>query len=30
VAVIRDETTRFAEERNMRKRIAELKKHIFA
>jgi hypothetical protein len=30
VAVIRDETTRFAEERNLRKRIAELEKHIFA
>ena len=30
VAVIRDETTRFAEERSMRKRIAELEKHIFA
>jgi PAS domain S-box-containing protein len=30
VAVIRDETTRFAEERNLRKRIAELERHIFA
>lgn len=30
VAVIRDETTRFAEERILRKRIAELEKHIFA
>jgi PAS domain S-box-containing protein len=30
VAVIRDETTRFAEERNLRKRIAELENHIFA
>jgi PAS domain S-box-containing protein len=30
VAVIRDETTRFAEERSMRKRIAEFEKHIFA
>ena len=30
VAVIRDETTRFAEERNLRERIAELESHIFA
>jgi hypothetical protein len=30
VAVIRDETTRFAEERNLRKRIAEIERHIFA
>jgi len=30
LAVIRDETTRFAEERNLRERIAELESHIFA
>jgi PAS domain S-box-containing protein len=30
VAVIRDETIRFAEERNLRKRVAELEKHFFA
>jgi PAS domain S-box-containing protein len=30
VAVIRDETARFAEERSMRQRIAELEKHMFA
>jgi PAS domain S-box-containing protein len=28
VAVIRDETTRFAEERNLRKRIAELERNV--
>src|SRR5229473_761826 len=28
VAVIRDETTRFAEERNLRKRIEELERHM--
>jgi PAS domain S-box-containing protein len=28
VAVIRDETTRYAEERNLRKRIAELEGHV--
>jgi PAS domain S-box-containing protein len=28
VAVIRDETTRFAEERNLRKRIAELERNM--
>ena len=28
VAVIRDETTRFAEERNLRKRVAELERNV--